>query len=108
MRIFDPRDRQITPQQARRYAAFEVLHTIVDFLAAFLFIVGSVLFFSEHTKMAGTVCFLLGSVFFATKPTIRLVREFWLARLHKVDRLAREAPEGSGSFEKLADTSENK
>lgn len=33
MRLFDPRDREITPQQARRYAVFEILHTVVDFAA---------------------------------------------------------------------------
>ncbi len=94
MRLFDPRDRHITAQQARRYAMFEILHTIADVLAALLFVVGSVLFFSEQTKTAGTVCFLIGSFFFAAKPSIRIVRELWLARLHKVDKLAGRAPEG--------------
>ena len=103
MRLFDPRSRQISPQQARRYAKFEILHTLVDFLAALLFVIGSVLFFSEQTKMAGTVCFLFGSIFFAAKPSIRLVREFWLSRLNHVDRLAEMAPEGPGSFEEVDD-----
>lgn len=97
-RLFDPRNAQITPQQARRFAAFEVLHTIVDFLAAFLFIVGSVLFFFGQTQLAGTVCFLVGSFFFATKPTIRLIREMYLARQDDVDLLADEAPERPVSF----------
>lgn len=99
MRLFDPRDRRISPQQARRYALFEVAHTVVDFLAAFLFVIGSVLFFSEQTKTAGTFCFLFGSLFFVVKPSLRLARELWLARLNHVDRLAGLAPEGPGSFE---------
>lgn len=103
MRIFDPRARQITSQQAHRYALFEILHTIADFLAAFLFVVGSILFFSEQTKLAGTVCFLVGSLFFAAKPSIRLVREFWLARLDKVEQLAGRAPEGPHSIEHRTD-----
>ncbi|GAA4283396.1 hypothetical protein GCM10022261_09270 [Brevibacterium daeguense] len=107
MRFFDPRDRQITPQQAQRYAKFEILHTAVDFLAAFLFVIGSILFFSEQTKMAGTVCFLVGSIFFATKPSIRIVREIWLARLNRIDHLAAEAPEGPGDFEELTDDDEH-
>ncbi|ASK64557.1 N-acetyl-gamma-glutamyl-phosphate reductase [Brachybacterium avium] len=94
MRLFDPRARQVTAQQARRYAMFEILHTIADVLAALLFVVGSILFFSEQTQFAGTVCFLVGSFFFAAKPSIRIVRELWLARSHKVDRLAGRAPEG--------------
>lgn len=93
MRLFDPRDRETTGQTARVYAIFEVLHTAVDFLAAGLFIVGSVLFFSEATKTAGTWCFLLGSICFALKPTIRLTREVRLASLRRVDRLAEKAPE---------------
>lgn len=107
MRLFDPRDRQVTPQQARRYALFEVLHTVVDFLAAFLFIVGSILFFSEQTKTAGTFCFLIGSIFFAAKPGIRLVRELWLARLERVDHLADMAPEGPGDLEELTGDDEH-
>lgn len=99
MRLFDPRDRRISAAQARRYALFEILHTAADFLAAFLFIAGSVMFFSEQTKTAGTVCFLIGSLFFAAKPSIRLVREVWLARIDKVDRLAEKAPEGPTSID---------
>ncbi|HRO94975.1 MULTISPECIES: YrhK family protein [Micrococcaceae] len=107
MRLFDPRDREITPQQARRYALFEVLHTIVDFAAASLFIIGSILFFFEQTMLPGTWCFLFGSIFFATKPTIRLAREIWLAKLKDIDRLAKMAPEGPGSFEKLPADNQN-
>jgi hypothetical protein len=99
VRLFDPRDREITPEQARRYALFEVLHTVVDFAAAFLFIIGSVLFFFEQTMLPGTWCFLFGSFFFATKPTIRLAREIWLARYKDVDRLAEMAPEGPDTIE---------
>ena len=98
MRLFDPRDRQITAAQARRYAMFEILHTIADFLAAFLFIAGSIMFFFEQMMIPGTVCFLLGSLFFAAKPSIRLLREIWLARSNRVDRLAERAPEGPSSI----------
>lgn len=49
----------------------------MDFLAAFLVIVGSVLFFFGQTQLAGTICFLVGLLFFAATPTIRLrVRGF--------------------------------
>lgn len=99
VRIFDPRARQVTSQQARRYAMFEVMHTTADFLAAMLFVIGSILFFSEQTKVAATFCFLIGSLFFAAKPSIRLVREVWLARLDKADELAGRAPEGPSSIE---------
>jgi hypothetical protein len=93
MRLFDPRERESTAHEARVYAVFELLHTVVDFLAAGLFVVGSILFFSESTKTAGTWCFLAGSICFALKPTIRLTREVRLASLRQVDRLAEHAPE---------------
>ena len=97
-RLFDPRNRQLTEHQARRYAMFEALHTTVDFLAAFLFVVGSVLFFFKELQTAGTVGFLVGSLFFAAKPSIRLAREVWLARSGRLDRLAANAPEAPRLF----------
>ncbi|MFC7401955.1 YrhK family protein [Citricoccus sp. GCM10030269] len=93
MRLFDPRDRKDTDHLARVYAAFEIVHTAVDFLAAGLFIVGSFLFFSESTKTAGIWCFVAGSICFALKPTIRLTRELRMASMRNVEVLARKAPE---------------
>lgn len=93
MRLFDPRNRETTGRMARVYAIFELLHTAVDFLAAALFVIGSILFFNESTRIAGTWCFLAGSICFALKPTIRLTRELRLASLRRVDRLAQKAPE---------------
>jgi hypothetical protein len=98
MRLFDPRDRETTVREARFYAIFELLHTAVDFLAAGLFVVGSILFFSDSTKTAGTWCFLVGSICFALKPTIRLTREIRLASLRHVDRLAEQAPEAPANI----------
>lgn len=93
VRLFDPRSREDSGRLAHVYAGFEILHTAVDFLAAGLFIVGSFLFFSESTMIAGTWCFVAGSVCFALKPTIRLIRELRLASLRHVDVLAEKAPE---------------
>ena len=73
----------------RRYAAYELVYTGVDFLAAGLFVVGSVMFFFKDWQIPGTWCFLLGSICFALKPTIRLVRELRLAEEGKVEDLAR-------------------
>lgn len=103
MRLFDPRNRDIPPRLASRYAALEVLHTAVDFAAAFLFVIGSVLFFSEATKTLGTWGFLIGSILFAVKPAIRLAREIWLGKHRHIDRLAGQAPEGPDSFQELSE-----
>lgn len=99
MQLFDPRNRDIPPRLASRYAALELLHTAVDFAAAFMFVIGSVLFFSEATKTLGTWGFLIGSIFFAVKPAIRLAREIWLGRNRDIDRLASQAPEGPDAFQ---------
>lgn len=99
-RLFDPRNREISEHQARRYAMFEALHTTVDFLAAFLFVIGSVLFFFPELQTAGTIGFLVGSLFFAAKPSIRLSREVWLARSGYVGNLAQKAPEAPKLFDR--------
>lgn len=99
-RLFDPRNREISEHQARRYAMFEALHTNVDFLAAFLFVIGSVLFFFPELQTAGTIGFLVGSLFFAAKPSIRLSREVWLARSGYVGNLAQKAPEAPKLFDR--------
>ena len=79
--IFDRDHRQGTDEQRRLYAAFEVTYTLVDFIAAACFVVGSVMFFSEDWQTAGTWLFLIGSICFALKPTLRLVRELKLAAI---------------------------
>jgi hypothetical protein len=93
MHLFGPDNSTKTPRHAKLYASFEVLHTIVDFLAATLFIIGSVLFFSEETQIPATWCFLIGSICFALKPSLRLIRELRLANLKDTDSLAARAPE---------------
>ncbi len=86
-----PSSRKLDPAQARAWAIFEIAYTAIDFVAAALFIVGSVLFFNEATTRAGTWLFLIGSVFFALKPTLRLTREIWLAGRGDTETLARRA-----------------
>lgn len=93
MRMFDPRAKHVSDKHARLYATYELLFTIVDFSAAFLFIVGSILFFSESTTYTGTWLFLIGSIFFGLKPCIRLVREWRLLQAGEIDTLADRARE---------------
>lgn len=74
-----------TPQAAEHAAQvrdrYAWMHLLVDFGAAFLFVVGSILFFYPSQELAGTWCFLVGSIFFAFKPTIRLVSRLHQARI---------------------------
>jgi hypothetical protein len=66
----------------RRY---EVVSIINDILVALWFIVGSVLFFSDSTTIAGTWCFLAGSVELLIRPIIRLRRRVHLTRISGKD-----------------------
>jgi hypothetical protein len=50
--------------------------------------VGSVFFFDESLKTAGTWLFLFGSILFAAKPTLRLVRDLRLAAMGDDEDLA--------------------
>lgn len=70
-----------TEKHGQVYDRYQTLYDSVDALAAIAFIIGSGLFFSESTKMAGTWLFLIGSVFFAVRPLIHLIRDMHMARL---------------------------
>lgn len=75
MQLFHPEARNRSPEHQRIYALYAVWYTVVDFLAAFQFIIGSVLFFWQSTEDAGIWLFICGSICFALKPTLRLARE---------------------------------
>ena len=68
---------------------FEILHTMADFMAAIAFLIGSILFFWPVFEVTAIWCFVVGSVFFCLKPTLRLVRELKLASIGDTDDLAR-------------------
>lgn len=51
------------------------LHLVVDFIAGFCFVVGSAFFFYKSLVYAGTWLFLIGSIMFAAKPTVRLTHQ---------------------------------
>jgi hypothetical protein len=89
MKLFDPSNSHKTPAHARVYATIEVIYTIVDFTAAGLFIAGSILFFSPSAMTPALWCFLVGSICFALKPTLRLVRQLRYLQLDKIDTLAK-------------------
>ena len=75
MRLFDPDNYTGSEQHKQIYARSEMAYTVVDFTAAALFLVGSALFFSASTTYAATWMFVVGSVLFGLRPTIKLVRE---------------------------------
>lgn len=72
----------------RVYAYYELAYTFIDVAAAVLFIVGSIMFFYAAWEFTGTWCFLIGSIFFACKPTLRVVREIHLLKIGDYEDLA--------------------
>ncbi|QDZ00149.1 hypothetical protein FQ775_07005 [Nitratireductor mangrovi] len=91
MVLFDPDNRSRSDRHRRIWAAYELGYTVVDFCAALLFLVGSVLFFYPAIETAAIWFFVVGSAFFGLKPTIRLVRELHLLRIGDLDDLAAAA-----------------
>lgn len=83
------RDRRHHSRETRRvYAIYELIYTAVDFSAAVCFVIGSVLYLFDDWTRVGTYLFIVGSILFATKPTLRLMREIKLAAMGDIDTLA--------------------
>ena len=79
--MFNNRLYTATPRHREVYGRYERVFTLVDFSAALLFVAGSVCFLFPELMTAGTWAFLVGSLAFAAKPSVRVAREFHLARL---------------------------
>lgn len=80
MKFFDPANHLRSSAHRKIYAYAELAYTVVDFLAAALFVIGSILFFNSDTTYLGTWLFLVGSILFGMRPSIKLTRE--LAYMH--------------------------
>lgn len=80
-RFLDPALQDLSPRHLELFWRYQVVRTGVDFGAAICFVVGSIFFFSESTTTAADWLFLIGSILFAVKPTIDMVRSIHLRRL---------------------------
>ncbi|MBO9426561.1 YrhK family protein [Labrenzia sp. R4_1] len=80
-KLFDHSLRSASPDHAEIVRNYELYRTIVEFLAALMFVIGSIFFFYESLLYAGTWLFLIGSILFGVRPTIRLLLELKLANL---------------------------
>jgi hypothetical protein len=81
MKLFDHRLRTASDQHIDAVRQYELARTLVEFFAALAFIVGSIFFFYSSLLFSGTWLFLIGSILFGVRPTIRLLLELHLARL---------------------------
>lgn len=71
----------LTPQHTKIYQRYQIVRTFIDFGAAICFVFGSVLFLYANTGLSAGRLFLAGSLLFAVKPTIDLVRSFHLSKI---------------------------
>jgi hypothetical protein len=79
--MFDVRNAAASPKHERICGRYERIYTLIDFAAATTFVVGSSLFFFETQQIPATWAFLIGSILFAARPTVTVLREFHLAQL---------------------------
>jgi hypothetical protein len=81
MKLLDPVLNDLTPRHVEIFWRYQVVRTAVDFGAAICFVIGSAFFFFVSMTTPADWLFLLGSVLFAIKPTIDMVRSLHLGRL---------------------------
>lgn len=92
MSFFAPENRNKSQRHARIYAAFELVHTCVDLVAAACFLTGSLLFLHDSLKTVAIWFFIAGSLAFALKPALRFARELKFLAMGDLDTLADRAP----------------
>jgi hypothetical protein len=80
-RLFDPRRATASPRHRQVYGRYQRVYTLVEFAAAVAFVIGSVFFFSEDLTLQADWLFLVGSILFAVRPTVAVLRETHLARI---------------------------
>ncbi|MBN9101175.1 MULTISPECIES: YrhK family protein [unclassified Pseudonocardia] len=79
--MFDPCSATASPHHREVYGRYQKIYTAIEFAAAMAFVVGSVLFFYPAQQVPATWFFLGGSILFAARPTVRVLRETHLARI---------------------------
>jgi len=82
---FDPQYINASRRHAVIYSRYQQAYALVDSGAAVAFIVGSVFFLDESKKLAAAWLFVVGSVLFALVPSITVLQALHLDRLRMPD-----------------------
>lgn len=77
---------------------YETLSILNDILIGVIFLVGSILFFSESTTYEGTWLFVIGSVLMLIRPCIRITRRFHLQKVRAQHPSVRAPHESSFDY----------
>ena len=62
---------------------YKALYQINDIVLGIIFLIGSFLFFSDQTMIAGTILFVIGSLQMTARPVISFVHDMKLSRYYK-------------------------
>jgi hypothetical protein len=95
MKLLDPLLNDLSPRHLEIYWRYQVVRTGVDFGAAICFVIGSAFFFFTSLTTEADWLFLVGSLLFAVKPTIDMVRSAHLRRLSADPDSAPQSPHRS-------------
>lgn len=79
--LFDPDSYTLSDAHKKVYGFYERLYTVIEFLAALMFVVGSIFYFYPELDFYGTCLFLVGSLFFMARPFVTMAREFNIVNL---------------------------
>lgn len=79
--LFDHSLRSRSSDHEDTVSRYEMLRTMVEFLAALAFVIGSVMFFYDSLKNAAIWMFVIGSLLFGARPAVRLAMEVRLLAL---------------------------
>ncbi|WP_298493018.1 YrhK family protein [uncultured Maritimibacter sp.] len=91
MALFRLSNRQRSEASRTVYARFQLVYTAVDFGASLAFVAGSAMYIIGVADTTVIWVYLAGSLLFAAKPTLRLLREIKLYRMGHVEYLAQRA-----------------
>ena len=100
MKLLDPVLNDLTPRHVEIFWRYQIVRTAVDFGAAVCFVVGSGFFFFASMTTSADWLFLIGSILFAIKPTIDMVRSLHLRRL-PAPRTGVQTPQTQGNSDAL-------
>ncbi|MBE7356889.1 YrhK family protein [Staphylococcus haemolyticus] len=62
---------------------YKALYQINDIVLGIIFLIGSFLFFSDQTMIAGTILFVIGSIQMTARPVISFVHDMKLSKYYK-------------------------
>ncbi|MBV7408361.1 YrhK family protein [Maritimibacter sp. DP1N21-5] len=91
MGLFRHANRQRSEASRTVYARFQLIYTAVDFGASLAFVAGSLMYILGVDEATVIWVYLAGSLLFAAKPSLRLLREIRLYRMGHVEYLAQRA-----------------